>query len=110
MSDTKAPGPCAICGGAQWTHSVRNHEYVAALEVKPTGRGFLRGEFQDLYGSRCSIQESSLAEEHAIWLGVHEASPAYQIKEGIRMHLNQKQAAALLPLLEHFVKTGYLEK
>lgn len=37
-----------------------------------TNRGFVIGEFEDLYGAKCSIQESSLAEEPAIWLGVHK--------------------------------------
>lgn len=36
-----------------------------------TARGFVKGEFEDLYGAKCSIQESSLAEKPAIWLGVH---------------------------------------
>lgn len=34
-------------------------------------RGFIIGEFEDLYGAKCSIQESSLVEKPAIWLGVH---------------------------------------
>ena len=36
-----------------------------------TERGFTIGEFNDLYDSKCSIQESSLADKPAIWLGVH---------------------------------------
>ena len=37
-----------------------------------TNRGFVIREFEDLYGAKCSIQESSLAEKPALWLGVHE--------------------------------------
>lgn len=36
-----------------------------------TNRGFVIGEFEDLYGAKCSIQESSLADKSALWLGVH---------------------------------------
>jgi len=37
-----------------------------------TSRGFVLGEFKDRYGVKCSIQESSLASEPCIWLGVSE--------------------------------------
>lgn len=94
-------------------------------EVKPraTERGFGKVEFTDLYGSDCSLQESSLATEGAIWLGVDEgghfnAKTSDEVWErhysnmtratGGRMHLSQGQAAALLPLLQHFVETGGL--
>jgi hypothetical protein len=102
-------------------------------KLKKTPRGFIKGEFIDRYGSKCSIQESSLATEAAIWLGVDDANPqimASQAKRfGIettettgwvpypipnevslvtRMHLTQKNVKELLPLLEKFVKTGNL--
>lgn len=35
-----------------------------------TNRGFVIGEFTDLYGQKCSIQESSLADKPALWLGL----------------------------------------
>ncbi len=41
------------------------------IKMSFTGRGFAIGEFDDLYGAKCSIQESSLADKPAIWLGVH---------------------------------------
>ena len=72
------------------------------LKVTPTDRGFLRGEFVDLYGANCSIQESSLATDNAIWLGVNGEGA------GRRMHLNQEQVAALLPFLTHFAEHGDL--
>jgi hypothetical protein len=70
----------------------------AEIVLSPTQRGFLRAEFTDRYGEKCSIQKSSLAFEDCIWLGVNEH----------RMHLTQEQAKALIPHLHHFVKTGEL--
>ena len=70
-------------------------------------RGFMRGEFVDLYSDQCSIQESSLAEVDAIWLGVHKTDKG---DESTRMHLNREMVAALLPLLKRFVKTGQLKE
>lgn len=69
------------------------------LKLELTERGFAYADFYDLYNKGCSIQESSLATDNAIWLGVYES----------RMHLNQEQVAELLPLLERFVKTGVLQ-
>lgn len=43
------------------------------IESSLTNRDFVRVEFTDLYGAKCSIQESSLADEPAIWLGVSPA-------------------------------------
>jgi len=70
------------------------------IEIAMTQRGFLRGEFVDRYGEQCSIQESSLATEAALWLGVDER----------RMHLTQGMAASLVPLIAHFVDTGQLPR
>ena len=68
------------------------------MELRKTERGFARCDFVDRYGFQCSIQESSLATEYAIWLGVTEN----------RMHLTQEMAEALIPLLQKFVETGEL--
>lgn len=76
------------------------------MKVTPTNRGFNRAEFTDRYGSECSIQESSLATEYALWLGVHKD---FNGVESTRMHLTQEQVAELLPLLQRFVETGRLE-
>lgn len=73
-----------------------------------TQRGFVRGDFTDLYGSQCSIQESSLASQAALWLGVHAPSAAYKETESSRMHISQEMATALIPLLRHFVDNGTL--
>ena len=68
------------------------------LDFRPTRRGFWRAEFKDRYGFACSLQESSLATEDAIWLGADRS----------RMHLVQEQAAALWPSLKRFAETGSL--
>ena len=83
------------------------------IELYETDRGFIRGDFDDFYGSRCSIQESSLATDAALWLGVLEGSKDYRSDNdrlSYRLHLNQKQGAELIPLLEYFVKTGELPR
>ncbi|BCP56261.1 hypothetical protein K32_48780 [Kaistia sp. 32K] len=103
------------------------------MEIKYTERGFARCAFLDRYSVPCSLQESSLAEEAAIWLGVDDANPMimasdaaahgvnttettgwvpYPVPPAVlmttRMHLTQAQVAELLPALQHFVDTGEL--
>ena len=103
------------------------------MEIVPstTERGFALLEFSDLYGSRCNVQLSSLAEREAIWIGVESAEPkimasqaaafGVETKETVgwvpypvpdqvllttRMHLSREQVAALLPVLQRFSATG----
>jgi putative RNA 2'-phosphotransferase len=106
-------------------------EYIVfpiKIDMTATSRGFGRGEFVDRYDAKCSIQESSLADEAAIWLGCNNADPkilAFHINGGMpngwvpypvhpeaqfytRMHLTVEMAEALIPLLQKFVKTGRL--
>lgn len=103
------------------------------LESKPTERGFLSVTFHDHYGAECSVQESSLASDDCIWLGTNDANPQvlaskaalvgvttdetcgwvpFPVPDEVllttRMHLTRAHVKALLPLLEHFVKTGKL--
>lgn len=94
-------------------------------EVRYTHRGFPIYEFQDRYGTSCSLQKSSLADEDAIWFGCDDADPkvmASEIIEGgvgwakypvpkevefnTRMHLTVEQVRELLPILQKFVETG----
>lgn len=63
-----------------------------------TQRGFSIIRFLDRYGQECSLQESSLATEPAVWLGVG----AY------RMHLSQSQAFGIAEALEAFSLTDRL--
>jgi len=74
--------------------------------IKPTSRGFLRAEFEDRYHNKCSIQESNLASEDAIWLGVDTTHDGREVLT--RMHLTKDQVKALLPLLQFFAMTGGL--
>lgn len=109
------------------------------MEFRPGDvRGKPRFDFTDLYGVECSVQESSLATDHAIWLGVNDADPKImrsdadqlgiqpddnpertgwqryhvptQVAFKTRMHLNREQVRALLPMLQHFAETGELTK
>lgn len=92
-----------------------------------TDRGFGLIEFKDFYDADCNIQESSLATENAIWIGVNDANPQimasdtelggtgwvkYHIPEEVslttRMHLTQEQVKELLPILQAFADTGEL--
>ena len=104
------------------THLIKEddgYEYertgLESLEYQSTPRGFTRYEFEDRYGQKCSLQESSLATESAIWFGVyntgpHLEGPGGQRNEKImaRMHLTHMQVAQLLPLLQHFLDVDRL--
>lgn len=103
------------------------------MEIKTnrTARGFELLEFVDRYGSKCSLQKSSLAEDHAIWLGIDDAKPMVlhgdakhlgidteatsgwvpypipkEVQLATRMHLTREQVKALLPILQEFVRSG----
>lgn len=87
------------------------------IELDTTPRGFVIGEWKDLYGWKCTIQESSLAFHNAIWLGCSSTpegeglGPIDKISGehiGARMHLDVEMVKALLPLLQHFVENGRL--
>jgi hypothetical protein len=102
-----------------------------SIEIKPTNRGFLRGEFRDDNGHKCSIQESSAGGNFCIWLGCDEIGlkkfdpnnggwtdieleqdRPYGIfhSANTRMHLTQEQVTELLPLLQCFSETGELPR
>lgn len=87
-----------------------------------TLRGFGIINFQDYNDIACSLQESSLGSEAAIWLGPDDASPQ-QLVPGTgwqpvpfpdgtsfttRMHLTQEQVRDLLPYLKTFAEIGTL--
>lgn len=77
------------------------------ITIRPNVRGFMYVDFKDTYNDDCSIQESSSADEPCIWLGRNEGTH-HLGKCLARMHLNQEQVKALLPLLEYFVEHGRL--
>ena len=99
--------------------------YLTTLKKETTERGFGRYEFKDKYGMSCSLQDSSLASEPAIWFGIDDPEPKimaskkeqggigwvpFDIPEDVllhtRMHLTQEQVKSLLPILTHFAETG----
>ena len=98
------------------------------IKMDKTSRGFKIGEFKDRYGLPCSIQESSLATENALWLGIDDPQPKilafhvnggkpdgwvpYDIPEEVllstRMHLTEEMAEALIEKLQGWLDTGEL--
>lgn len=103
------------------------------MNLDETERGFAIGKFTDRYGTKCSIQKSSLATEDCIWLGINDADPKimasqaekfgvetdettgwvkYPVPDEVllstRMHLSQEDVKKLLPLLQKFAETGSL--
>lgn len=87
-----------------------------------TSRGFTIYHFTDYNDNPCSLQESSLATDDGIWLGVDDPKPKVLMpKEGwvdypippnvsfaTRMHLTKEQAKALVEKLQTFIDTGHL--
>lgn len=87
------------------------------LEHSTTERGFEGWRFRDRYGQFCSLQNSSLATEGAIWFGVENTGPNLDGPSGkrneqimARMHLTRKQIQDLLPILHEFAEKGYVTK
>lgn len=92
------------------------------MRVKKTQRGFEYAEFTDRYGAKCSIQNSSLATEDCIWLGVSDPYVKHLVPgEGWkdvplppntsvngRMHLTKEMVRELLPYLQQFVEEGWI--
>jgi hypothetical protein len=80
------------------------------LDFAPANdRGFMRADFKDRNGDACSIQESSLATEECIWLGLNEGTHHHVTGDCLaRMHLNREQAGELGRALLGFAKTGKL--
>jgi hypothetical protein len=81
------------------------------IEWQDTERGLAKGTFKDRYGVPCSIQESSLATEAAIWLGCeHETHDNQGTPCGARMHLTRGMAGQLARILAGFSETGDLSR
>ena len=75
------------------------------MKIEKTERGFELIEFKDIYGSECSLQQSSLAIYEkpgtgAIWFG----------REDNRMHIDFELMKKLLPYLENWVKGGSFDE
>ena len=95
------------------------------IKASKTSRGFSRLDFTDLYGTECSLQQSSLAEcrtpgASAVWLGCNDADPKVMVSgkgwqpvplpEGTvcntRMHLDPTMVKQLIKRLQKWVDTG----
>ena len=81
-------------------------------KVELTKRGFEYIDFIDRYGAKCSLQQSSLADYiqpgmSAIWLGVEVNLKGVTVNE--RMHIDLKQAKALVKVLNKWIKNGSLK-
>lgn len=104
------------------TYVLDEHEALkGAGDFKPMNdRGFVRGGFKDLYGADCSLQQSSLATQNALWLGISDPymkvwGPPwkdFEKPEGLlvssRMHLSRGMVRRLIANLQHWVDTGSL--
>lgn len=81
----------------------RSHKSPAELgPLEHTDRGFEIILFLDRYNASCSLQQSSLATEAAIWLGVNQ--PAQQVGD-CRMHLTRPHVHALVATLQRWLET-----
>jgi len=105
------------------------------LKQQTTDRGFKFGEFYDQYNNKCSIQQSSIADEPCIWLGVDDANPQilaskakqfgleteettgwipYPVPKDVllstRMHLSEENVKMLVGALQNWLDTGNFSK
>lgn len=77
----------------------------APMPSAETDRGFVRVDFKDYNHEECSLQESSIATENCVWLGIDCVTTG----ESGRMHLAQDQVRSLLPWLQRFADSGMLD-
>ncbi len=105
------------------------------MEIKLNNRGFAVGVFIDTYGSKCSVQQSSLASDDRLWVGVDDPNPQIlasqaadlgidspentgwipyplpsQVLLSTRMHLDEQQVKELVGVLQRWLDTGTLTK
>jgi hypothetical protein len=98
-----------------------------------TERGFSKVVFTDTYNHQCSIQQSSLATEDRIWLGIESPDPQIMKSDALKlglslpegeisgwtqypipkevlistqMHLNREQVKGLVEHLSKWLETG----
>jgi hypothetical protein len=91
------------------------------MKVGRTQRGFEMIEFKDRYKVGCSLQQSSLATEEAVWLGVNDADPKIMASDGsgwepykipddvsmiTRMHLTKPMVKELIVHLQRWLDTN----
>ena len=74
------------------------------MEIPITMRGYPEAHFTDLSGLECSLRGSSRAPS-AVWFGV---DVDLQGRQTMSMHLSREHVAALLPMLQRFVDSGFI--
>lgn len=99
------------------------------MKLKKTERGFAYSKFKDAFGIDCTIQKSSIATAQCIIIGPDKINlqeytagkgwvPRPEFDEGTINHhyhcnqtmtLTREQVAELLPLLQRFVETGFID-
>src|SRR5262249_48319446 len=77
------------------------------IRITTISSGRRRGEFRDVSGLLCSVEESHHLKVPAIWLGCDQMIGGDPSR---RMLLTQEMVAALLPHLQGFVAVGHLEE
>lgn len=93
---------------------------IDGIEYEQTKTTLTKGEgsrglglitFVDKYHQECSLQDSSIATEPCIWLGVDSTGPSIpgpsgMVNEqvGARMHLTKAMVQQLLPFLKKFAE------
>jgi hypothetical protein len=80
------------------------NEFIAS----ETHRGFGLIEFKDDNDRECSIQKSSCAEDHKIWMGC-ESGTHHNGQCMARMHLTREMATKIVTILNQFIETGYID-
>ena len=53
------------------------------LTIEKTQRGFALAKFVDRYDIKCSIQDSSIATEACLWLGVDDPQPQITARDAV---------------------------
>jgi hypothetical protein len=86
------------------------------MKFKRTQYGFALYEFNDRYQQKCSLQDSSLTGEAALWLGVDNTGPNIIGPDGnfnedvsSRMHLTVPMVKELMAKFQHFLDSGYVD-
>lgn len=95
------------------------------MKKTTTSRGFRLNKFLDSNGVECSLQESSLGTERAIWFGVSDANPTLKgspvdlsgllnfdtrvVLINTRMHLSKKLTKKLLKCFKIFLNGKIFE-
>ena len=97
---------------------IKNYGNTPLGPCTGTARNFEIITFEDRYGTPCSLQQSSIFDDQsanqpgatAVWLGVDRQTGTHDgmcdSANATRMHIDRKQAQALICVLEQWLITG----